>query len=85
MTEHERIKLDRTFRGCLDGQEFKTKADRFARTMYNILRNMPETTPMSERQELANNWFEQYRYIQEIAQEIYGKPREIVFESDNQI
>lgn len=84
MTEHERNDLDNTFRNCTSGREFKAKADNFAKVMYYALKYMPETTPMSERQEIANSWFEQYRYIQEIAKEIYGEPRLITFNIDFQ-
>lgn len=83
MYEYQRNRLDKEFRGCMDGREFRAKADAFAKKMYLELKNMPAEMEESERQFIIDDWFEQYRYIQEIAREIYGEPRVILINRNN--
>lgn len=76
MTDYDKAQLDRKFRTA-DGREFRRLADKFTYELVHVLKNMPEGWSKEQRKELYDEYIEKYRYIQEIARQRFGGPREI--------
>lgn len=82
MTNYDKILLDRKFRS-VDGNNFKKLADEFTYELVHVLKNMPDGWTGEQRKSLYDEYMDKYRYIQQIARERFGKPRECKFEDLN--
>lgn len=73
--------IDREFGRALNGNEFRIKADKFMQKAVFLLENNNNVLTTNELEEERKELTECYKYIMELAEKQFGKPKEIFFEN----
>ena len=73
--------IDREFGRALNGNEFRIKADKFMQKSVFLLENNNNVLTLEELEEERKELTECYKYIMQIAEERFGKPKEVFFEN----
>lgn len=72
--------IDREFGRALNGNEFRIKADKFMQKSVFLLENNNNVLTSEELEEERKELTECYKYIMELAEKQFGKPKEVFFE-----
>lgn len=72
--------IDREFGRALNGNEFRIKADKFMQKAVFLLENNNNVLTINELDEERKELIEIYKYIMQIAETRFGKPKEVFFE-----
>lgn len=73
--------IDKEFGVALNGNEFRIKADKFMQKAVFLLENNNNVLTTNELDETRKELVEIYKYIMQIAEARFGKPKEVFFET----
>lgn len=73
--------IDKEFGRALNGNEFRIKADKFMQKSVYLLQNNNNILTLKELEEERKELAECYKYIMELAEKRFGKPKEVFFEN----